>query len=263
MYKKAIGLLLAGNLVVMMGLLWAGAASDEGEAAKPVSRMSLTFEELEERAGESLTLAELKEQAGEDLNFEESEKKAKERRERSLTLEEAEKKADRRELLQAASAQNISMGVGTASAAVSGQRIVDYTLIEKADGLILSDEDMETLLRIVEAEAGSEDEDGRLLVANVVLNRVNSDRFPETVTEVVFQREHGVSQFSPVANGRYYTVEISELTISAVGRALAGEDISEGALFFASRKYANSEKMRWFDENLTFLFKHGGHEFFK
>ena len=147
--------------------------------------------------------------------------------------------------------------------AVSGQRVVDYALLERSGLLCLSEEELETLQRIVEAEAGSEDEDGRLLVANVVLNRVNSESFPETVTEVVFQQMRGVYQFSPVGSGRFYTVEISELTVSAVERALAGEDISEGALFFASRRYANSDKMRWFDENLTFLFKHGGHEFFK
>ena len=40
-----------------------------------------------------------------------------------------------------------------------------------------------------------------------------------------------------------------------------GEDISQGALYFAARKYADSEKMRWFDEKLQFLFQHGGHEF--
>ena len=136
-------------------------------------------------------------------------------------------------------------------------------MMEKEPGYCLSDEDMEALLRIVEAEAGCEDEEGKLLVANVVLNRVNHKSFPDTVTEVILQKENGVTQFSPVANGRYYRVEVSEETISAVGRALTGEDISEGALYFAARKYADSDKMKWFDENLTFLFSHGGHEFFK
>ena len=50
---------------------------------------------------------------------------------------------------------------------------------------------------------------------------------------------------------------------AAVGRALDGEDISEGALYFAARDYADSKRMRWFDEKLTLLFRHGGHEFFK
>lgn len=297
MYKKAISLLLAGNLLVILGLLWAGAASDAKTASRPVSQLSLTFgnaeeeetelalEDLEEKAGQNLAPEELEEKEGQNLApedlgekaewnlaLEDLEEKAGQgltfedagaERWSGLTLEKVEKKARQQETLRAASVQNISMGMGTADVAVSGQRIVDYALVEKTDLLILSEEELETLQRIVEAEAGSEDEDGRLLVANVVLNRVNSESFPGTVTEVVFQREHGVSQFSPVANGRFFTVEISDLTVSAVGRALAGEDISEGALFFASRKHADSDKMRWFDEHLTFLFKHGGHEFFK
>ena len=49
--------------------------------------------------------------------------------------------------------------------------------------------------------------------------------------------------------------------VEAVGRALDGEDISRGALYFAARKYADSKRMRWFDEKLTLLFRHGGHRF--
>ena len=44
------------------------------------------------------------------------------------------------------------------------------------------------LLRIVEAEAGICDYQGKLLVANVVINRVESGSFPNTVTEVVYQK---------------------------------------------------------------------------
>ena len=92
---------------------------------------------------------------------------------------------------------------------------------------------------------------------------MENDAFPDTVSGVVFQKEKGVTQFSPVSNGSYYRVEISDETVSAVGRALMGEDISQGALYFAARKYADRDKMKWFDEQLTFLFAHGGHEFFK
>lgn len=153
--------------------------------------------------------------------------------------------------------------MGLADVMVSGQRIVDYSLIDPKYVYHLTEDELEVLLRIVEAEAGNEDEDGRLLVANVVLNRVNSDKFPDTVREVVFQREKGVSQFSPAYSGSYYRVTVSEKTTAAVERALMGEDISQGALYFAARKYADSDKMRWFDTKLTYLFLHGGHEFFK
>lgn len=126
-----------------------------------------------------------------------------------------------------------------------------------------TEEEVEILYRIVEAEAGGEDELGKLLVANVVLNRRENQRFPDTIREVVFQEENGVVQFSPVANGRYEEVNISEETKKAVNRALEGEDYSQGALYFVSREYAQEEAMQWFDNHLSSLFVHGNHEFFR
>lgn len=144
----------------------------------------------------------------------------------------------------------------------SGQRVIAYEIAETEREYRLSEDDYEVLLRIVEAEAGGEDEEGKMLVACVVLNRVADPAFPDTVREVVFQKEKGTAQFSPAYNGRYEEVTVSEDTIQAVERVLQGEDISKGALYFAARKYADSSKMKWFDEKLTFLFRHGGHEFF-
>ena len=145
----------------------------------------------------------------------------------------------------------------------SGQRVISYEITEPERKYCLSEDDYEVLLRIVEAEAGGEDEEGKMLIACVVLNRVEDPAFPDTVREVVFQKENGTAQFSPVYNGRYEKVTVSEDTVKAVERVLMGEDISDGALYFASRKYADSSKMKWFDEKLTFLFRHGGHEFFQ
>lgn len=159
-------------------------------------------------------------------------------------------------------ADESSSAMEVADMAASGQRVVDYGMLEKPLAYELGEEDYDILCRIVEAEAGGEDEDGKLLVANVVLNRMNSEAFPDTVKDVVMQRNGRVTQFSPVASGRIWKVEVSEETIAAVQRAIEGEDISQGALYFASRRYANSDSMRWFDRCLTFLFKHGRHEFF-
>ena len=152
--------------------------------------------------------------------------------------------------------------MGMLTNAASGQRVVDFGLLEREFVYEVSADDYKALLRIVEAEAGCEDEKGKMLVANVVLNRVKNEKFPDTIEEVIMQQENGTTQFSPVANGRFYTVEISEEPIDVVNRALCGEDISQGALYFAARKYANPERMQWFDDCLTFLFEYGGHEFF-
>ncbi len=145
----------------------------------------------------------------------------------------------------------------------SGQRVVDYEVLEQTKKYQLSDKDYDALLRIVEAEAGGEDQEGKLLVANVVLNRVNNDLFPDTVLEVVMQKEQGIAQFSPTVDGRYQNVRVSDDTVEAVERALYGEDISRGALYFCAREKADSDKLKWFDRKLTRLFSYGHHEFFQ
>ena len=63
----------------------------------------------------------------------------------------------------------------------------------------ISGKDREIMYRIVEAEAGGENINGRMLVANVILNRCLNDSFPDTVKDVVFEK----SQFSPVSAGKY------------------------------------------------------------
>lgn len=147
--------------------------------------------------------------------------------------------------------------------ASSGQRVVSYQILEKDTVIELKNDDYENLLKIVEAEAGGEDQSGKMLVANVVINRVMDKRFPNTVTGVIFQREAGITQFSPISDGRFSLVRVTEETKDVVDRALLGENIANGALYFAARDSADPEKMRWFDTHLNFLFSYGGHEFFR
>ena len=164
-------------------------------------------------------------------------------------------------LQQGLEEEEASSMIGNIDRADSGQRVIDYQVLERT-GMTLSEHDYQILCRIVEAEAGGEDINGRILVANVILNRMESPIFPGTVEGVVFQKSGGTFQFSPIRGGRYYRVKVSDETIEAVERALLGEDYSEGALYFVSRKGAAPDKMRWFDNHLTRLFQYGGHEFF-
>ena len=115
------------------------------------------------------------------------------------------------------------------------------------------------LLRIVEAEAGGEDITGKMLVANVIINRVNSHRFPDTVTEVVYQQNSkGRAQFSPTVDGRIDSVTVSEDTVEAVDRVLNGEDSSNGALYFRSVRSTGT----WHDDALRRVVEHGNHIFY-
>lgn len=142
------------------------------------------------------------------------------------------------------------------------ERIISYEILKPRYCIEVSEKDLDTLMRIVEAEAGGEDRTGKLLVANVVINRVRNKKFPNNVTDVVYQKVQNVTQFSPVSNGRINEVSISEETKEVVYSALRGEDISGGALFFMARKYAVPENVAWFDSQLTYLFSYGGHDFY-
>lgn len=135
--------------------------------------------------------------------------------------------------------------------------------IKKACGKIKGTQAQTILERIVEAEAGGEDEKGRILVANVVLNRVINKQFPNSVKGVVFAHSGSRYQFSPVSNGSYYSVHVSKGTKKAVQAALEGEDPSKGALYFMERALADSGNVTWFDRCLTKVLRHGCHEFYK
>lgn len=172
------------------------------------------------------------------------------------------KPAFRMEYLDESMEEDMHSYVETIASVSSGQRVVDYEVLEQTMQYQLSDKDYDALLRIVEAEAGGEDQNGKLLVANVVLNRVNSEVFPDTVWDVVMQKEQGIAQFSPTVDGRFQNVHVSDDTVAAVERALYGEDISQGALYFCAREKADSDKLKWFDRKLTKLFAYGHHEFF-
>ena len=79
---------------------------------------------------------------------------------------------------------------------------------------------------------------------------------------MVWQQTGGIAQFQPTVDGRIYSVEVSDDTITAVDRVLAGEDESQGALFFMARKSSDDASVGWFDNTLTHLFEHGGHEYY-
>lgn len=135
------------------------------------------------------------------------------------------------------------------------------TVVERVmrDAREVTEEEYNILTHIVAAEAGNCDVYGQILVANVVFNRMDDKHFPDTVEKVVFQK----NQFSPAMRGTIWKANVSETTIEAVDRALAGEDYSCGAVFFAARKYLGDDGMSNFDKNYEWLFEHDGHEFYR
>lgn len=116
-------------------------------------------------------------------------------------------------------------------------------------------DDSYMLCKIAMAEAESEGVEGKALVMLVVLNRVWSKEFPDTIEEVIFQK----NQFSPVANGRYDAVEPDEECYEALKLIQVDHwNESQDALYFESKSDS-----KWHSENLEFLFKYGKHYFYK
>jgi N-acetylmuramoyl-L-alanine amidase len=159
--------------------------------------------------------------------------------------------------------ENTTADLNVSSSMLSTINDLDSAAISLAENAtLMSDEDYDTLLRIVEAEAGDEDIKGRVLVANVIMNRINYSGFPDNVTDVVWQYVNGVPQFSPTYDGRISQVTVSEDTKEAVKQVLEGVDYSEGALFFIQKSAAETQNVSWFEKNLKKLFKYGAHEFY-
>lgn len=143
-------------------------------------------------------------------------------------------------------------------AGVSEEETEETQTAEAVKKYSVTEYEYDILLHIVSAEARGCDIKGQILVANVILNRVENNAFPDSIEGVVFQK----NQFSPVVNNILWEAPVTDTVREAVDRALAGEDYSEGALFFSARARLNTNSMTWFDENLRWLFEHDGHEFY-
>ena len=116
-------------------------------------------------------------------------------------------------------------------------------------------EDERMLAKIAMAEAEGESVEGKALVILVLLNRVWSDEFPDSIEEVIFQK----NQFSPVAEGgRYWTTEPDAGCYEALELVMGGWDESQGAFYFES-----TGRDGWHSQNLEFLFEFGGHKFYR
>ncbi|MCI9579645.1 MAG: cell wall hydrolase [Oscillibacter sp.] len=114
------------------------------------------------------------------------------------------------------------------------------------------------LSRIIHAESGGEALEGQIAVGNVVLNRVSSGDFPDSIPEVIFDAENGV-QFEPVSNGSV-TKEPTELSQEAARLALSGENTAGDALYFFAPALSQGS---WIDSSRTYRQTIGCHRFYR
>ena len=114
--------------------------------------------------------------------------------------------------------------------------------------------EIEMMARMVCAESENEPFAGKVAVAAVILNREKHHQFPNDIESVIFQS----SQFSPLLDGRYWTVEPRFIHTWAVIRAIWGYDPSYGSLFFQN---PSTRTNYWQDENTYVVTVIGNHEF--
>lgn len=138
-------------------------------------------------------------------------------------------------------AENGGVDFGTANEAIlmSGDEFYD-------------EDDLYWMSRIITWESGNQPVAGQIAVGNVVLNRVDSQRFPDSIKEVIFQP----GQFSPAMNGAIYG-EPYEISVICAKLTLEGYNTVGDALFFQVGRYGAVADIA------TYVCTIAGHNFFK
>lgn len=122
--------------------------------------------------------------------------------------------------------------------------------------LYITGEDIDLMAKLVSAESIGEPYDGKVAVASVVLNRTLSPSFPNTIREVIFQK----NAFSCVKNGQI-NAKTNQDCYNAVYDAIKGYDPTNEALFFYNPNTATCNWMKQTPKfNQTTI---GHHTFFK
>lgn len=119
-------------------------------------------------------------------------------------------------------------------------------------GVRLTAPEVEWLAQMIHAEARGEPYLGQVAVGAVIINRVLSSQFPNTLRGVLFQ----TNAFQPVANGSFYMTPNDSAKKAAL-EALNGHDPTGGALFFFNPRQSTDRFMHSRPTKLTI----GSHRF--
>lgn len=112
--------------------------------------------------------------------------------------------------------------------------------------------DVKCLATAIYHEANSESEKGQIAVANVIMNRVKSKKFPNSVCSVVSQK----NQFSWYGRTKH---KYNDKTVNIAEKVLSNRvyDVTNGSLYF------HSGRNPYWTRKMKFVTKIGGHKFYK
>lgn len=113
----------------------------------------------------------------------------------------------------------------------ANQKLTEASVMRDLSNVTINAGDLDLMAAIIECEAGGESYTGKVAVGAVVMNRVKSSSFPNTILEVIYQNR----QFSPVASGRFAVVlarGANETCYQAARDAMSGVSPVGDRLFF-------------------------------
>ena len=120
-------------------------------------------------------------------------------------------------------------------------------------------EELFWLFHIIHAESANQPLEGQIAVGSVVLNRVASENYPNSIREVVLQRSTDGVQFEPTADGNVLNA-VDEQSVVAGCLALEGFQPVADCMYFVNPVTGDT---RWFDSNHQFYTTIGDHDFYR
>lgn len=153
-----------------------------------------------------------------------------------------------------------SSTTGSSSAVVSGSSTTGSSTTTGSSSstvIAYTQSDFDLLARLITAEADGEPYNAQVGVGAVILNRIKSSEFPDTISSVIYQKDDRFYQFTPVENG-FINKVASESAKKAAYAALHGSDPSNGALYYfddsATNKWLWSKPIKAYIGHMVFVY---------
>ncbi|MGM9567646.1 MAG: cell wall hydrolase [Clostridia bacterium] len=100
----------------------------------------------------------------------------------------------------------------------------------------LTENEIYLMAKMIYAEARGESQQGQIAVGAVIMNRVKSDLFPNTLNGVLYQK----NQFTAINDGQFYNLEPDQTALDAARAAAGGSDPTGGALYYWNPQKTNN-----------------------
>lgn len=124
-----------------------------------------------------------------------------------------------------------------------------------ANKLSITDKDKQLLTAFVSVEGVNESKEGKVAIAYVILNRLQSANFPNSIEEILFSK----NQFLSSTIKKVKVANPKEEDYEAVELALTGSDPTQGAEYYYSPAKVKSE---WHESSLYYITTVGSHRYF-